>query len=262
MTKREFHVTHPTRLDKFIKAQIHGAGHIFIRNLLRNKDILINGTRISTNTELAIGDRVTIFYRESDLTEYKPYHIIHEDDQIMVVHKNQGIETTSPTNHNTLEKLLGLRPVHRLDTNTEGLCLFAKTSDVERELLLAFKENRIHKEYTALVHGEPRKPKQELRGYLFKDAKQGKVQISSDPGSGGVEVITQIETISTHSDKSLLRVTPITGRTHQIRAHLASIGHPIVGDGKYGHGSGLQCLTATLIRLPCGREFTTQPTWK
>ncbi len=265
-------------LSAFIKANLLGAGFIFIRNILKNKDVKINGVRTSADAMLNVGDEVQLFYKDDAIKKWKPYHIVWEDNNVAIVFKNRGIETSSNESENTLEKLLGYDAVHRLDVNTEGLVIFAKNKTAKDELKTAFENGLIKKTYLALCFGELKKSPVTLVGYLLKNKDIGEVSIMKEKQPGALPIKTVVEFVRKRGDFSVIKINPLTGRTHQIRAHLASIGLHIVGDGKYGKASmnkiynqDKQCLSATEIKFAFSqgsvlyylndREFTAKPTF-
>lgn len=149
-----------------------------------------------------------------------------------------GIEVTGINSLSSIlkEHYKFIEPCHRLDRNTTGLIVFAKNNISLNILLEKFKNREIEKHYLAEVYGIPKTKKQTLTAYLFKDNKKSMVYISDTPKKGYVKIITSYEVIKENktSNISLLDVTLHTGKTHQIRAHLAHISLPIIGDGKYG----------------------------
>ena len=164
---------------------------------------------------------------------------MYEDENIIIVNKPKNIEVTGD---NSLTSILtniygfNVMPCHRLDRNTSGLTIFAKNEETLRILLEKFKNHEIEKHYRCRVYGIPKEQHKILKAFLFKDNKKSIVYISDIPKKGYQSIVTEYSVIS--SDKlnntSILEVILHTGRTHQIRAHLAHIGFPIIGDGKYG----------------------------
>ena len=144
---------------------------------------------------------------------------------------------------------------HRLDTGTSGLVLIAKTPQAEQVLTEAIRKREVQKTYLCVTFGRPMPPEGVLGGYLIKDADRGLVRIVSDKQPGAKEVETRYETIAVSGRLALLKVALITGRTHQIRAHMAGIGCPILGDSKYGNNAANRELRLKYQAL-CAWELT------
>lgn len=227
------------KLINFLQDNFSNLKNSTIYKTLRKKDIKINDKRISENCVLKTGDELKIYIADDLLFSQKDIPIIYEDENIVVFDKPIDIEVTGENSLTSYaQKKYGAKanPCHRLDRNTSGLVLFAKNNNSLNELLNAFKNHTIEKHYICLVVGIPHKDYEKLEAYLFKDAKKSLVYISNKQMPGYQKIITHYKVLKKNLDKniSLLDVQLETGKTHQIRAHLAYIGHPIIGDGKYG----------------------------
>jgi len=214
---------------------------------LRKKDIRINDVKVSKDVTIYLNDEIKIYVVDDLLYKSFSPEIIYEDEHILIANKPVGIEVVGENSFTSLLKDylkiksndssdIFFKPCHRLDRNTTGLVLFAKDAESLDILLEKFKNHEIEKHYLAKVYGIPKVSKNTLNSYLFKDNKKSLVYISDEPQKGYVKICTSYSVLKKDikNNYSILDVTLHTGKTHQIRAHLAHIGHPILGDGKYG----------------------------
>lgn len=227
------------KLIDFLQNNYNALSISTIYKTLRKKDIKLNGKRISENCLLRTGDEIKIYIADEILEPKIDIPVIYEDENIIVFDKPCGLEVTGDDSLTTYAKEKFkpfVEPCHRLDRNTSGLVLFAKNLGSLDIILDAFKNHLIEKHYITLVYGIPKKNYQKLESYLFKDSKKSLVYISDKPLQKYQKIITHYNVLKKNVEKnvSILDVTLETGRTHQIRAHLAHIGLPIIGDGKYG----------------------------
>lgn len=221
-----------TTLKDCIDASCPLASFAFTR-LLRDRDIKVNGMRVQKNIAVQKGDCIEVFLTTKEQNRHF-YDIVYEDDDFLVVDKASGVSSEGLFHH-LKESYFALYFIHRLDRNTSGLLLFAKSQAAEKALLLAFKEQKVKKVYHAIVVNANLQPEHALlKGYLKKDAKMAKVQILNRPIQGAVAICTEYTLLQRFQGYAKVQILLHTGRTHQIRAHFASIGHPIAGDEKYG----------------------------
>lgn len=228
-----------TKLLSTVQKLYPQLSYIDLQKLLRKKDIKVNGKRVSENIQIFASDKIDI-YTNKILND--TLDIVYEDNNIIIINKPQEIEVLNSNSELSLLNLVKtyldsdiVYPCHRLDRNTRGLVLFAKDEESLRILEEKIKDKEIKKFYICRVLGHMPKKSDTLVDFLFKDNKKSIVYISDTPKTGYSKIITKYTILSKDEDTSILEVELITGRTHQIRAHLSFIGHPIIGDGKYGN---------------------------
>ena len=231
------------KLIDYLQKKFDGLSSTTIYKALRKKDIRINDKRISENCLLRTGDEIKVYITDNLLSKTVDIPIVYEDENIVVFNKPSNMETTGDSSLTSYAKNLYsnhknifIEPCHRLDRNTCGLVLFARNKQTEELLLKCFKNKNVEKHYMCVVVGKPQTESQKLQAFLFKDSKKSIVYISDVPKQGYQKIVTSYKVLKHNkmNNLSLLDITIETGRTHQIRAHLAHIGLPILGDGKYG----------------------------
>lgn len=232
-----------------------------LREAFARRDVKRNGQRIAADAGVSSGDALAVFVRQ-----VQPLQVVHGDEAYVVINKPQGMPTQGPGSIEAVyarEHGEALEACHRLDVQTGGLLLLARSEAARMQAEEMMAAHKVGKTYEAIVCGVPQPEEAVLHAFLRKDADAAKVTILGHPAPHALSIETHYRLLDTDGTVSRLEVGLITGRTHQIRAHLAHIGHPILGDDKYGdramnrrYGLRKQLLWATRLVLWDGREFT------
>ena len=201
-----------------------------IMKLFRKKDVKLNGKRVGGDIQTAPHDLIEAYFDGT----VRPIREIYKDENVLVVYKPDGISSEE-----FFAKIQGAYKaaafIHRLDRNTDGIMIFALSPAAETELLKGFKDRTFDKYYLAEVFGTPKADRATMTAYLKKDAEKALVKISDKPAPSYEKIVTEYEVLKRTAETAVLKVKLVTGKTHQIRAHLAFLNLPIIGDGKYGN---------------------------
>ena len=288
------------RIDKYLSKYFNDLPKSFLYKMFRKKNIKLNGKKIEGNEILQENDVIEVFFKDETFEKFKSgegtqnnntncdikLNVVYEDKNMMVVNKedNLSVHSNEDEEENTLidiatkyladkkdEEYLksiqtGFKPAlcNRLDRNTKGLVLIGKNYITTKTINEMIKKKEIKKYYIAIVSGKMKEHEEKtLRGYIVKNIKNNTSIVLDKEVQGSKYVETRYKVIKSYEDYSVLEVNLITGRGHQIRAHMKSIGHPVIGDSKYGentvnrffkknYGVKTQALFAYKIVLPKG----------
>ena len=277
------------RLDKFLTKAVKGLPTSMMYKLIRTKKIKVNRKRTEQKYILCEGDEIQLFIKDEffdspekdtsidTLSSIRPkLSVVYEDKNIILLNKRPGVLVHEDTEgaDNTLnmhlkaylyqrgeydpedEQSFAPALCNRIDRNTGGIVIAAKTAEALRIMNQKIKDGQVSKFYVCAVHGVPKVKQATLTAWLKKDSSNNMVTISDDKRPGYKEIITKYRVLKTRGDRALLEIDLVTGRTHQIRAQMAHIGHPLLGEGKYANnradraeGYKYQALYAYRIRF-------------
>ncbi len=237
------------RVNAFLRDTLPDLPESVIRKILAARDVKLDGVRISRDQSVLAGQSLQVYLPEACaafVSSAASLSVVYEDSDVLLVNKRAGISVEPDLKGGATltdlcaaymrEKDPSMPPpaaCHRLDNRTCGLCLFAKNAEALDILQDVFRSRTLEKYYVCLVRGIMKPPQAVCRAWLVKDAGMAKVRITDHPEPHARPIVTGYETLEA-GPVSRLKVHLVTGRTHQIRAHLAALGHPLLGDDVYG----------------------------
>ncbi|MBR3502918.1 MAG: RluA family pseudouridine synthase [Clostridia bacterium] len=257
------HIVHegiaPTPLRQYLARAFPAMPGWLLRDTLKKKDVRVNGVRSSGDAVVRGGDTLTLYVDARFLSALPD--VIYEDGDLLVVDKPAGVPVDSDSRGVGADTMLArLRAVcpdarlcHRLDTGTGGVLIAAKTAGAEARMRSVFETHALTKLYQCLVVGEPARDSARLTAWLEKDAGAARVRVIDQPAPRALPIETRYRVLNRANGLARLEVNLITGRTHQIRAHLSHVGLPLLGDDKYGDRAANRRWKAAQPALWCVR---------